>query len=138
MKKIILGVAVAVAVSMSTAAFADSDWSGNYAGGSMNTDMRTFGAHLGRNYDLGVVVLGAEAGVGHDFSTGIAVGTIEGIVGADLGNVMPYVSGGWTHTGDQVYGVGMNYRYDSSITLGGKWSNTDGTQSAALRVSFSF
>ena len=135
MKKVLMTAAALAAFTVPAMA---TDWTGNYVGGSVNTGFNTGGVFVGRNYDLGQVVVGAEAGGNRDFSTGTNTATIEGVLGYDGGVVMPYVAGGWTHTGTQVYGAGVNYSVNPTATVGVKWTNTGGTNKLTGRVGFNF
>jgi hypothetical protein len=139
MKKILLATvaAFAVAMTMATPTLADN-WSGNYVGGSLNTSLDTVGAYVGHRYDLGTVVLGVEGGVNYSTVTSATTATIEGAVGYDFGPFLPYVSGGWTHTGVQSYGVGLDYQLGAATVLGAKWNNTGGSYSVGARISFNF
>jgi hypothetical protein len=116
------------------------NWSGSYVGGTLSTGISgvSSGAFIGHRVDMGAVVLGAEVGVSHNFSNGINSGTVEGNMGYDMNSVLPYVSGGWTSAGVQVYGVGIDYKLTNKVTLGAKWSRSSRSNTLGARVGFNF
>lgn len=153
-----------------------NDWTGAYAGlslgyGDVDADGidgdfegTTFGGHVGYNYDLGNVVLGAEfEGIGTDDFTSDSTGAeLENVLrakvraGYDAGAFLPYVAAGVaqaTVEGEEdegyFYGVGVDYAVSDSFTVGGEYlrhefedfnnSGSDITaDTAALRVSYNF
>ena len=135
MKKILLTATVLIA---GAAPLMADDWDDSYIGGSLNTGGDTASAFVGHHYDLGYVVVGAELGATRNFTTRANTATVEGIVGADLGNFMPYVSGGWSLNGTQTYGAGLNYQLGRSVILGAKWSKTSTANQVSGRISFNF
>jgi len=135
MKKVLMTAAALAAFTVPAMA---TDWTGNYVGGSVNTGFNTAGVFVGSNYDLGPVVVGVEAGGNHNASTGVNDVTLEGVLGYDAGVFMPYVTGGWTITGSQVYGAGVNYQTKYKAVLGAKWTNTGGSNKLTGRVGFNF
>jgi len=135
MKNVLIMSAAFAALAAPTMA---ADWSGNYVGGSVNTAVNTAGAFVGRNFDLGRVVLGVEGGASHNFRAKTTGLTVEGVVGIDVGKVMPYVSGGWSYAGTQVYGGGLAYQVNPKTTVGIKWSTTGSTSQVTGRVALKF
>ncbi len=128
-------------------AMAPSDWTGFYAGaqagfgtltrdvpgGDFDEDYNAYGLHAGYNYDLGSLVLGAEAAYDRfDLQTTgntADVGRLGARVGYDLGKFLPYATAGVASlstnigSGDATdmgyyYGFGVDYRVTDSITTG--------------------
>ncbi|MBB5721652.1 opacity protein-like surface antigen [Loktanella ponticola] len=152
------------------------DWTGAYAGlslgyGDVDADGvdgdfegTTFGGHVGYNYDLGNVVLGAEfEAIGTDDFTNDETGLeLDQVLrakvraGYDAGNFLPYVAAGVaqaTVDGDEdegyFYGVGVDYAVSDSFTVGAEYLRHEfeefnggegdiSADTAALRVSYNF
>ncbi|UWQ97847.1 porin family protein [Rhodobacteraceae bacterium S2214] len=152
-----------------------SDWSGAYGGlslgyGDVDADGvtgdfegTTFGGHIGYNYDMGNVVLGAELeAVGTDDFVNDATGLeLEQVLrakvraGYDAGAYLPYVTAGVaqaTVNGDDdngyFYGLGVDYAVSDSFTVGGEvlrheFEDFNGgaditADTVGLRVSYNF
>ncbi len=152
-----------------------SDWSGAYGGlslgyGDVDADGvtgdfegATFGGHIGYNYDMGNVVLGAELeAVGTDDFVNDATGLeLEQVLrakvraGYDAGAYLPYVTAGVaqaTVNGDDdngyFYGLGVDYALSDSFTVGGEvlrheFEDFNGgaditADTVGLRVSYNF
>lgn len=152
-----------------------SDWSGAYGGlslgyGDVDADGvtgdfegATFGGHIGYNYDMGNVVLGAELeAVGTDDFVNDATGLeLEQVLrakvraGYDAGAYLPYVTAGVaqaTVNGDEdngyFYGLGVDYALSDSFTVGGEvlrheFEDFNGgaditADTVGLRVSYNF
>ncbi|MEO9864303.1 MAG: outer membrane beta-barrel protein [Yoonia sp.] len=152
-----------------------SDWSGAYGGlslgyGDVDADGvtgdfegTTFGGHIGYNYDMGNVVLGAELeAVGTDDFVNDATGLeLEQVLrakvraGYDAGAYLPYVTAGVaqaTVNGDEdngyFYGLGVDYALSDSFTVGGEvlrheFEDFNGgaditADTVGLRVSYNF
>lgn len=120
----------------------------------------TYGLHAGYRADLGTLVLGFEGEI--DFSdidlqvsaTGAPVSTtIDGArramfnLGYDAGNVLPYLAIGYawvdasgTDLDGAAYGVGLDYRLNDRVTIGGRFLAHDledesGVESDATSIS---
>lgn len=152
-----------------------NDWSGAYGGlslgyGDVDADGvtgdfegTTFGGHIGYNYDMGNVVLGAELeAVGTDDFVNDATGLeLEQVLrakvraGYDAGAYLPYVTAGVaqaTVNGDDdngyFYGLGVDYALSDSFTVGGEvlrheFEDFNGgaditADTVGLRVSYNF
>ncbi len=141
--------AVAVLIGFSTAAAAQEDWTGPYAGvqlgaGTFDSENRaslndrsitTYGVHVGYQHDLGNVVLGGELQLdridGFGGPTGDSI-LIKGRVGYDFGKIQPYAM--VTHhdvdDNDGVgvdgigYGVGVEYMVNDKIRVGAEYLGT--------------
>ena len=124
------------------------DWTGFYAGASLGygdvtgsstigDDMNglTYGAHAGYMYDLGALVLGAEAEIMGAEITDDSIGLdLDSVLrakvraGYDAGAWLPYATAGYAQlttsgaiddSGDgYFYGAGVDYRLGSNILLG--------------------
>ncbi|MCK0119783.1 porin family protein [Loktanella sp. F6476L] len=152
-----------------------NDWSGAYGGLSLgygdvdatgvtgDFEGTTFGGHIGYNYDMGNVVLGAELeAVGTDDFVNDATGLeLEQVLrakvraGYDAGAYLPYVTAGVaqaTVNGDEdngyFYGLGVDYALSDSFTVGGEvlrheFEDFNGgaditADTVGLRVSYNF
>ena len=151
------------------------DWTGAYGGvslgfGDVEADGvtgdfagATFGGHVGYNYDLGSIVVGAELeAVGtNDFTNAASGLELENVLrakvraGYDAGAFLPYVTGGYaqaTVSGDDddgyFYGVGVDYAFSDNVTVGGEYlrhafDDFNGGEditadTVSLRVSYNF
>lgn len=151
------------------------DWTGLYGGislgyGGVDADNvtgdfegATFGGHVGYNYDLGSIVLGAELeAIGtNDFENDASGLELENVLrakvraGYDAGSYLPYLTAGYAQAsvnGDEddgyFYGVGVDYAWSDSISIGGEYLRhefedfNDGgditADTVALRVSYNF
>jgi len=127
-----------------------------------------YGLHAGYNYDLGSFVLGGEleASATNDFTLDGGDLELENVLrakvraGYDAGNYLPYVTAGWAQASvddgaggtledDGIfYGVGLDYAFGDTITVGGEYLRHDfedfdgGSDIQAdtfgLRVSYNF
>lgn len=147
MKKILLATAIA---ALSTTAAVAEDWTGLYAGASLGysddlTDT-TVGAHLGYRADLGQFVIGGEAGYQagtSDLDDGRT--SVEGTLGVDAGQVLPYASLGYAWDADSVetvvYGLGADLRLSGGNLVGVKATYDDtgnGSTNVSVRYAFQF
>lgn len=155
------------------------DWTGFYVGGSLgyadvdidgtdgDFEGAVFGGHVGYNYDLGNIVIGAELeAVGaNDVTQDNGSLELDSILrakvraGYDAGQFLPYItagvaqaefSGGGVDLEDDgpFYGVGVDYAYTDEITIGAEYlrhdfDDFDGGQDIevdtfSLRVSYNF
>lgn len=144
---------VAPAAPMAPAPVADvqfDDWGGFYFGGGIGSISQDtpdgsdidLDLRAGYNFDLGDVVLGAEAvyaplGVELDSGVGDMKGSfsLKGRAGYDMGTLLPYVSlgiksakadfgaGELSDTGT-AFGVGVDYKMSPGMTLGGELTKT--------------
>lgn len=93
-----------------------------------------YGAHVGYNYDLGKVVLGAEGGfsVENPKDRDETTLTATAKAGYDLGKFLPYVTGGYSLVTSEVgavdnkadgwvYGAGAEYLVTDKIGLGAEY-----------------
>ena len=124
------------------------DWTGFYAGASLgygdvtgsttlgdDVNGLTYGAHAGYMYDLGSLVLGAEAEIMGseiaDDTIGLDVDSVlraKVRAGYDAGAFLPYATAGYAQlttsgaiddSGDgYFYGAGVDYRLGSSVLIG--------------------
>jgi opacity protein-like surface antigen len=168
-------VAPSAPIAAPVVAASGSDWTGAYGGlslgyGDVDADGvtgdfegLTYGGHVGYNYDLGNVVLGAELeAVGTDDFINDASGLeLENVLrakvraGYDAGAFLPYVAAGVaqaTVSGAEdegyFYGFGVDYAVSDSFTVGGEvlrheFEDFDGgsditADTIALRASYNF
>jgi outer membrane immunogenic protein len=147
MKKILLATAV---LALSATATLAEDWSGLSVGASLgysNTlDDLTVGVHAGYRFDLGDFVLGTQAA----YSTNTADVddarvAVNGSVGVDLGNVLPYAGLGYAWDADTdegaVFGLGVDYRIAGGNVIGLEATYDDfgaNDTNVALKYSFQF
>lgn len=156
-----------------------SDWSGFYAGGSLGYGQiegeglgdefegATLGAHVGYNYDLGSIVLGAEleGNFANDFTDDASGLELDNVLrakvraGYDAGAFLPYATAGYAqatvNTGGveidddgYFYGFGVDYAVSDAVTVGGEvlrheFEDFNGgadleVDTFALRVSYNF
>lgn len=152
-----------------------SDWTGFYGGlslgyGDIDADGvsgdfegATFGGHIGYNYDLGNIVLGAELeAIGsNDFENDESGLELDNVLrakvraGYDAGAYLPYITAGYAQASvsddeddGYFYGIGVDYAFTDTITVGGEYLvhefedfNDGGDVTAdtfGLRVSYNF